>query len=61
MDTEIIVVEPRGVVRVGWRWVLFVNVPVARAALVLAPAAMPESHTVRAPRSLDLTGALKVT
>ena len=28
----------------GWRWVLFVNVPVALAALVPAPAALPESR-----------------
>src|SRR5918994_1171133 len=45
----------------GWRWVLFVNVPVALAALVPAPAALPESRTERAPRSLDLAGALTAT
>jgi EmrB/QacA subfamily drug resistance transporter len=45
----------------GWRWVLFVNVPVALAALVLAPAALPESRNERAPRSLDLAGALTAT
>jgi EmrB/QacA subfamily drug resistance transporter len=42
----------------GWRWVLFVNVPVALAALVPAPAALPESRNESAPRSLDLAGAL---
>ena len=45
----------------GWRWVLFVNVPVALAALVPAPAALPESRNERAPRSLDLAGALTAT
>jgi EmrB/QacA subfamily drug resistance transporter len=45
----------------GWRWVLFVNVPVALAALVSAPAALPESRNERAPRSLDLSGALTAT
>jgi MFS family permease len=45
----------------GWRWVLFVNVPVALAALVPAPAAVPESRNERAARSLDLAGALTAT
>jgi MFS family permease len=45
----------------GWRWVLFVNVPVALATLVPAPAALPESRNERAPRSLDLAGALTAT
>jgi EmrB/QacA subfamily drug resistance transporter len=45
----------------GWRWVLFVNVPVAIAALLPAPAAVPESRNERAPRSLDLAGALTAT
>jgi EmrB/QacA subfamily drug resistance transporter len=45
----------------GWRWVLFVNVPVALAALVPAPAALPESRNERAPCSLDLAGALTAT
>ena len=45
----------------GWRWVLFVNVPVALAALLPAPAALPESRNEWAPRSLDLAGALTAT
>jgi EmrB/QacA subfamily drug resistance transporter len=45
----------------GWRWVLFVNVPVALVTLVPAPAVLPESRNERAPRSLDLAGALTAT
>jgi EmrB/QacA subfamily drug resistance transporter len=45
----------------GWRWVLFVNVPVALVALVPAPAVLPESRNESAPRSLDLAGALTAT
>jgi EmrB/QacA subfamily drug resistance transporter len=45
----------------GWRWVLFVNVPVALAALLPVPTAIPESRNERAPRSLDLVGALTAT
>src|SRR5919112_1431505 len=45
----------------GWRWVLFVNVPVALVALVPSPAALPDSRNERAPRSLDLAGALTAT
>jgi EmrB/QacA subfamily drug resistance transporter len=45
----------------GWRWVLFVNVPVALVALVPSPAVLPESRNERVPRSLDLAGALTAT
>jgi EmrB/QacA subfamily drug resistance transporter len=45
----------------GWRWVLFVNVPVALVALVPTPAVLPESRNQRAARSLDLAGALTAT
>jgi predicted MFS family arabinose efflux permease len=45
----------------GWRWVLFVNVPVALAALVPALAVLPESRNEMATRSLDLAGALTAT
>ena len=41
----------------GWRWVLFVNVPVALAVLSLAPVAIDESKDEVAPRTLDLAGA----
>ncbi len=45
----------------GWRWVLFVNVPFALAALLATPAAITESHDEAAPRTLDVPGALTVT
>jgi EmrB/QacA subfamily drug resistance transporter len=45
----------------GWRWVFFVNVPVALAALLAAPAAVAESRDEGAPRALDLPGALTAT
>jgi predicted MFS family arabinose efflux permease len=45
----------------GWRWVLFVNVPVALAALLAAPAAIPESRIAGSPPSLDALGALTAT
>jgi MFS family permease len=45
----------------GWRWVLFVNVPVALAVLSLAPVAIHESKNGAAPRMLDLAGAATVT
>ncbi len=44
----------------GWRWVLFVNVPVALAALLAAPVTIPESR-ISGPRSLDVLGALTAT
>jgi MFS family permease len=45
----------------GWRWVLFVNVPVAIAVLSLAPAAIRESKDEVAPRTLVLAGAATAT
>jgi EmrB/QacA subfamily drug resistance transporter len=45
----------------GWRWVLFVNVPVALVVLVPTPAALPESRNESVARSLDLAGALTIT
>jgi MFS family permease len=45
----------------GWRWVLFVNVPVAFATLLPTPAVILESRDEVAQRALDLIGALTVT
>src|SRR5215213_3525332 len=45
----------------GWRWILFVNVPVALAALLAAPTAIPESRDETAPRTLDVPGAATAT
>jgi EmrB/QacA subfamily drug resistance transporter len=45
----------------GWRWVLFVNVPVAIAVLALAPVVIHESKDEAAPRTLDPVGAATVT
>jgi hypothetical protein len=44
-----------------WRWVPFVNVPVSLAALLAAPAAIPESRIPGPPPSLDGPGALTAT
>jgi MFS family permease len=45
----------------GWRWVLFVIVPVALAALLAAPAAIQESRISGPAPPLDGLGALTVT
>jgi EmrB/QacA subfamily drug resistance transporter len=45
----------------GWRWVLFVNVPVALAVLSLAPVAIHESKDEVAPCTLDFAGAATAT
>ncbi|BAU83929.1 membrane transport protein [Streptomyces laurentii] len=44
----------------SWRWAFFVNVPVALAVVVIAPAVIKESRPTVRPR-LDLPGALTVT
>jgi len=44
----------------SWRWVLFVNVPVAALAVLGAFRVLPESRDSRA-RGFDVTGALLVT
>jgi EmrB/QacA subfamily drug resistance transporter len=43
----------------SWRWVFFVNVPIAALVLFLAPRALPESDTKSG--GLDLPGAVTVT
>ncbi|MFE6104136.1 MFS transporter [Streptomyces laurentii] len=44
----------------SWRWAFFVNVPVALAVVLIAPAVIKESRPTVRPR-LDLPGALTVT
>ena len=45
----------------GWRWVLFVNVPIGVALLALARLALTESKAGNARSDLDLAGAVTVT
>ncbi|MFD9031291.1 MFS transporter [Streptomyces sp. NPDC059567] len=44
----------------SWRWAFFINVPVALAVLVVAPAVLKESRPAVRPR-LDIPGAITVT
>ncbi|HEX2643626.1 MAG TPA: MFS transporter, partial [Thermoanaerobaculia bacterium] len=43
---------------VSWRWVFFINLPLALAVVVIATRFVPESRDTDAPRRLDLPGAL---
>jgi EmrB/QacA subfamily drug resistance transporter len=45
----------------GWEWVLFVNVPIALGAAVLAPRLFGESRATQEARGLDVGGAVTVT
>jgi EmrB/QacA subfamily drug resistance transporter len=45
----------------GWRWILFVNVPVGVIALIAARRYVPESRAGLHHRHLDLGGAVSVT
>ena len=45
----------------NWRWVLFVNVPVAIIAVVIAPRLLSESRAQARRREFDLPGAISVT
>ncbi|MFZ0768257.1 MAG: MFS transporter, partial [Acidimicrobiales bacterium] len=44
---------------VSWRWIFFINVPIAAVVLFLAPRALNESETTSG--QLDVPGALTVT
>jgi MFS family permease len=46
---------------VDWRWIFYVNIPVAVLALVLAPRVVPESRMVRTSRRIDFGGAITAT
>jgi len=45
----------------SWEWVLFVNVPIAAAAMVLAPRLLVESRADAEHRTFDVAGAVSVT
>jgi EmrB/QacA subfamily drug resistance transporter len=43
----------------GWRWIFFINVPIAAVAVLTAPRVLPESHGHR--RRFDVAGAALLT
>jgi EmrB/QacA subfamily drug resistance transporter len=45
----------------SWRWVFFINVPVALVALLMVPRLVSESRMVREGRRLDFAGAIIAT
>ena len=45
----------------SWRWIFFVNLPVAVFALLIVPRLVSESRMVRERRRLDFTGAITAT
>ncbi|WP_051580246.1 DHA2 family efflux MFS transporter permease subunit [Pseudonocardia acaciae] len=45
----------------GWQWVLFVNVPVGLAAILLTPALLPEQAGRRGATGIDLPGVVVAT
>jgi MFS family permease len=40
----------------SWRWIFFINLPVALVALLMVPRLVSESRMVREHRRLDLAG-----
>ena len=45
----------------GWRWILFVNVPIGLACALAAPRLIAESRVIRAGQRFDVAGAMAVT
>src|SRR5436309_9213615 len=45
----------------GWRWILFINVPIGLIAALLAQRFIAEGRDARAERKFDLAGALSAT
>ncbi|MEE4546553.1 MFS transporter [Streptomyces sp. V4-01] len=45
----------------GWRWVFFINVPIAVFAVIAAPFVLPESRSGGAGRRFDAAGAVSLT
>src|ERR671935_320683 len=46
---------------VSWRWIFFVNIPIAAVAIALIPGLVSESRAERASRRVDVPGAVLVT
>ncbi len=46
---------------VGWRWVFFVNVPVAIVTLILTPILLQETEREQGQRQIDIFGAITIT
>ncbi|MEX1656933.1 MFS transporter [Streptomyces pseudovenezuelae] len=46
---------------VSWRWVFFINIPIAVIALIMVPRVMAENRMARDGRRLDLVGAAAAT
>ncbi|MHA4819720.1 MFS transporter [Streptomyces aculeolatus] len=46
---------------INWRWIFFVNIPIAVIALILVPRVMAESRMTGKSRRLDTVGALSAT
>ncbi len=45
----------------GWRWILFVNVPIGIACALAAPRLIAESRDTRAGQGFDVAGAVAIT
>jgi EmrB/QacA subfamily drug resistance transporter len=45
----------------GWRWVFFINVPIALFAVLAAPSVLPESRAAGTRRGFDTAGAVTLT
>jgi EmrB/QacA subfamily drug resistance transporter len=45
----------------SWRWIFFVNIPIAAVAIALIPGLVSESRAERSSRRVDVSGAVLVT
>lgn len=46
---------------VDWRWIFYINVPIAALALVMVPRVLPESRMARRGQRIDVPGAVTAT